>query len=70
MKLAKDFPILKAELEMAAAGSASNVNKLRRLTGTEPPVAEETSGIKGDNFRLLITDSSICPSALFPFHFG
>ncbi|KAJ8788566.1 hypothetical protein J1605_005297 [Eschrichtius robustus] len=53
MKLAKDFPILEPELGKAAARSESNVNKLCRLTGTTPAVAEGTSGVKRDSFRQL-----------------
>ena len=53
MKLAKDFPILEAELGYATPRSESNVNKLCRLTGTAPPVAVGTSGVKGDDFRQL-----------------
>ena len=53
MKLAKDFPILELELGKAAARSESNVNKLCRLTGTTPAVAEGTSGVKRDSFRQL-----------------
>lgn len=54
MKLAKDFPILAPELGKAAARSESSVNKLGCLTGTAPPVAEGTSGVKRDSFRQLV----------------
>lgn len=46
-----------------------SINKLCRPTGTAPPLAARTSGVKGDNFRSLpLLD--LCLRIPLPFHVG